>query len=62
MRYREGIIGYNSQDRLREYRKPSEKSTSYAETGVQSNFETYRIVTGTDEKQKIGNAHFNIKD
>ena len=44
MRYREGIIGYNSQDRLREYRKPSEKSTSYAETGVQSNFETYRIV------------------
>ena len=62
VKYKGEIIGYNSQDRLRGYRKPSEKSTSYAETGVQSNFETYRIVPGTDEKQKIGNAHFNIKD
>ena len=62
MRYRGGIIGYNSQDRLRGYRKPSEKSTSYAETGVQSNFETYRIVPGTDEKQTIGNAHVTITD
>ena len=62
VKYKGEIIGYNSQDKLRGYRKPSEKSTSYAETGVQSNFETYRIVPGTDEKQKIGNAHFNIKD
>ena len=56
------IIGYNSQDKLRGYRIPSKKNSPYAETGIQSNFETYRINPITNEKEKIGNAHFNIKD
>lgn len=55
-------VGLNSADGLRGYRFPSEKPNSrFAVTGVQSNFETYRINPVDQKREKIGNAHLNIE-
>ncbi|MGV6989417.1 hypothetical protein ACWA5Z_11100 [Testudinibacter sp. P80/BLE/0925] len=54
------IIGWNSADKLRGYRFPSVKESDYVETGVQANFETYKINPVTNQKEKNGNAHLNI--
>lgn len=45
-----------SQNGLRQYRPPSSKASSYAETGVQSNFEWRNKPQG----QWQGNGHLNI--
>ena len=56
-------IGWNSADGLRGYRFPTQKRNSnYAETGVQANFETYKINPINNRKEKIGNAHLNIME
>ena len=56
-------IGWNSADGLRGYRFPTQKRNSnYAETGVQANFETYKINSINNRKEKIGNAHLNIME
>lgn len=57
----ESIIGWLSSDGLRAYRFPSEKGSKYAETGIQANFETYKVNPVTNKKEKIGNAHLNIE-
>lgn len=54
--------GWISADGTQGYRPPSNKpNSSYAETGVQANFETYKFdVNG--KRIKVGNGHLNIKD
>jgi filamentous hemagglutinin len=48
--------GWVSADGTRTYRFPSDKTSGYATTGVQSNFE--RLVDG----KIVSNGHLNIKD
>ena len=57
------VVGWNSEDGLRGYRFPTQKPNSnYAETGIQANFETYKINPINNKKEKIGNAHLNIME
>ncbi|AKG15992.2 filamentous hemagglutinin N-terminal domain-containing protein [Moraxella bovoculi] len=53
-----------SADGLRTYRPPSSKSSSYATTGTQANFETLELVkvNGVWKKKVIRNGHLNILD
>ncbi|MCY1399162.1 hypothetical protein D9M71_142120 [compost metagenome] len=53
-------MGWISADGLRVYRSPSAKSSPYATTGVQANFETYSINPVTGRKAKIGNGHLSV--
>ncbi|WP_081298499.1 VENN motif pre-toxin domain-containing protein [Gilliamella sp. wkB108] len=54
--------GWISADGTRGYRPPSNKpNSSYAETGVQANFETYKF-DDKGKRIKVGNGHLNIKD
>ena len=52
--------GWISKDGTRQYRPPTNKSSSFAITGVQANFETFNINPITGEKIKIKNGHLNI--
>ena len=53
-----------SADGLRTYRPPSSKSSPYATTGTQANFETLELVKhkGVWKKKVIRNGHLNILD
>ncbi|MGX2968437.1 VENN motif pre-toxin domain-containing protein, partial [Ursidibacter sp. B-7004-1] len=56
-------VGLMSADGLRGYRFPSEKPNSkWAITGIQANFETYKINPINNKREKIGNAHLNIQE
>ena len=55
--------GLVSVDTLRVYRYPDTKPNapkSLNPTGVQANFETYRINPATGDRDRIGNAHMSI--
>ncbi|WP_344808533.1 RHS repeat-associated core domain-containing protein, partial [Allohahella marinimesophila] len=49
-----------SKDGLRQYRPPSSKSSDYATTGTQANFE--RRLEGQNSRQWQGNGHMDIVD
>ena len=54
--------GLMSADGTRVYRFPASKdNSSYATTGTQANFETFKIDPATGDKTKIGNGHLDIK-
>jgi hypothetical protein len=54
--------GLMSADGTRVYRYPSSKDNSpYVTTGIQANFETFKIDPATGDKVKIGNGHLNIE-
>lgn len=53
--------GWMSADGTRIYRSPTQKSSSFATTGVQANFETYVINPVTGQRVKTGNGHLNVK-
>ncbi|MCU6677675.1 hemagglutinin repeat-containing protein [Leclercia tamurae] len=54
--------GLMSADGTRVYRYPSAKdNSSHATTGVQANFETFKIDPVTRDKVKIGNGHMDIQ-
>jgi len=54
--------GLMSADGTRVYRYPSSKENSqHATTGIQTNFETFKIDPATGDKVKIGNGHLDIK-
>ncbi|MGJ7612142.1 MULTISPECIES: hemagglutinin repeat-containing protein [unclassified Variovorax] len=53
--------GWMSADGTRIYRSPTQKSSSFATTGVQANFETYAINPITGQRVKTGNGHLNVK-
>ncbi len=54
--------GLMSADGARVYRFPASKdNSSYATTGTQANFETFKIDPVTGDKTKIGNGHLDIK-
>ncbi|WP_448310745.1 hypothetical protein [Pantoea sp. PGP6] len=51
-----------SADGMRVYRYPAPKKNSpYATTGLQANFESFKIDPVTGDKVKIGNGHLNVK-
>lgn len=52
--------GWISRDGTRQYRPPTNKRSPFAITGVQANFETFRINPITGEKIQIKNGHLNI--
>lgn len=54
--------GWISADGTRVYRAPTVKSSQYATTGVQANFETYSINPVTGQKIKVSNGHLNVTD
>jgi len=54
--------GWISADGARVYRTPTVKSSPYATTGVQANFETYSINPVTGQKIKVSNGHLNVTD
>lgn len=52
-----------SGDGLRVYRDPDAKSNAPEHlnpTGIQANFETYKINLATGERVRIGNGHISI--
>lgn len=54
--------GLMSADGTRVYRYPSAKeNSSHATTGIQANFETFKIDPVTGSKVKIGNGHLDIQ-
>jgi filamentous hemagglutinin len=53
--------GWISADGTRVYRTPVAKSSEFATTGIQANFEVYRINPVTGVKEKISNGHLNVK-
>ncbi|MGA3892036.1 DUF637 domain-containing protein, partial [Ralstonia nicotianae] len=52
--------GLVSADGTRVYRFPTQKTSSYATTGTQANFETYNVNSVTGQRMKIGNGHLNV--
>ncbi|MCY1534798.1 hypothetical protein D9M68_701800 [compost metagenome] len=54
--------GWISADGTRVYRAPTVKSSPYATTGVQANFETYSINPVTGQKIKVSNGHLDVTD
>ncbi|MFM0723152.1 hypothetical protein PQQ53_05595 [Paraburkholderia strydomiana] len=54
--------GLVSADGTRVYRFPTEKTSPYATTGAQANFETYNINPVTGARTKVSNGHLNVKD
>lgn len=52
--------GWISADGTRVYRSPVEKSSPYAMTGVQANFESYSVNPVTGQRVKTGNGHLNV--
>ncbi|EBV1275491.1 filamentous hemagglutinin N-terminal domain-containing protein [Salmonella enterica subsp. enterica serovar Oranienburg] len=54
--------GLMSADGMRVYRFPVSKDNSpHATTGIQANFETFKINPVTGDKTKIGNGHLDIR-
>ncbi|MBS9422403.1 filamentous hemagglutinin [Photorhabdus caribbeanensis] len=54
--------GLVSADGTRIYRFPAEKKNSkHSSTGVQANFETFKINPSTGDKIKVGNGHLDIQ-
>lgn len=49
-----------SNDGTRQYRPPSNKSSAFAITGVQANFETFKVDPVTGKRIQIKNGHLNI--
>ena len=56
------LAGWISADGTRVYRAPTVKSSQYATTGVQANFEIYSINPVTGQKIKVSNGHLNVTD
>jgi putative adhesin/hemagglutinin/hemolysin len=55
------IVGFISEDRTRRYRPAtSKKNSSYADTGIQSNFERFYIDPITGSSKVESNLHLNI--
>ncbi len=54
--------GWISADGTRVYRTPAVKSSPYATTGVQANFETYSINPVNGQKIKVSNGHLDVTD
>ncbi|GAB6852976.1 hemagglutinin repeat-containing protein [Paraburkholderia kururiensis] len=52
--------GFISADGTRAYRFPTEKTSSYATTGTQANFETYNVNAVTGQRVKVSNGHLNV--
>ena len=56
-------LGWVSADSTRVYRPPTPKKDSpFAVTGVQANFEKYKINPVTGQRGKISNGHLNVAD
>ncbi|QVM90054.1 DUF637 domain-containing protein [Pseudomonas entomophila] len=55
-------LGFISADGTRVYRPPTSKDSSFATTGVQANFETYKINPATGQRVKVSNGHLNVAD
>lgn len=54
--------GLMSADGTRVYRFPASKdNSSYAKTGTQANFETFKIDPMTGSRVKTGNGHMHIE-
>ncbi|MBX8502717.1 DUF637 domain-containing protein, partial [Pseudomonas lijiangensis] len=55
-------LGLISADGTRVYRPPTPKDSSFATTGVQANFEMYKINSITGQRVKVSNGHLNVAD
>lgn len=53
--------GWISADGTRGYCPPSVKDSTFATTGVQANFETYKV-DSKGNRVLVGNGHLNISD
>lgn len=55
-------LGFISADGTRVYRPPTPKDSSSAKTGVQANFEAYKINPVTGQRVKVSNGHLDVAD
>lgn len=55
-------FGLISEDGTRVYWPPTLKDSSFATTGVQANFEMYKINPVTGQRVKVSNGHLNVAD
>jgi filamentous hemagglutinin len=55
-------LGFISAGGARVYRPPTPKDSSFATTGVQANFEMYKINPVTGQRIKVSNGHLDVAD